>query len=393
MSFQQRDRAVWLALNANRDNESTVHIVELFDDEVIYRDWNEPATWKQGYAMDEKGAVTLKGTPKEVTEVRSYKPVKMSAAFSEDAGFTDPRLVRYTGKVFELGSFPDKGFSLSEAEADDAIANFAPAAVDLEHRESVFSGKLGEVRRLWREGTRIMGEYFAPRAVRTLLGKDVPVSAEWSNRPGEPKRFLKMALTETPRITDAALTAAFSAAEDEARNEPVMENPQFTQEDRTFFDRLKAFFGVGGTPASGTPPVTSSTDPDAERYRRENETLKQQLAAQNDARLADAAAKFADEQVAAGKATVAQKDSLIAQFKALAKADAAVGVAMFSDAGVLHEGEGLKALRAQFAAIEAKPVHDPNAQFTVIQGGQSPKVEVPNQGDIFEARRKAMGGA
>src|SRR5687767_12844735 len=66
-----------------------------------------------------------------------------------------PVYVRMQGKIFEVGDYPHKQFSLSEAEADKAIAQFAPVPADLEHMPTILDGKLGVLRRIWRDGKSI----------------------------------------------------------------------------------------------------------------------------------------------------------------------------------------------------------------------------------------------
>ncbi|MEQ1936096.1 MAG: hypothetical protein ABL962_19755 [Fimbriimonadaceae bacterium] len=53
------------------------------------------------------------------------------AEFSLNAGNTIGDEVVYVGKVGEVGSFPDKGIVITEADADTASAAFAGADNDL----------------------------------------------------------------------------------------------------------------------------------------------------------------------------------------------------------------------------------------------------------------------
>lgn len=120
----------------------------------------------------------------------------------------DPEVVIRSGKIFELGEYPDRAFSLDEEEADAAIADFSPVPVDSEHRPSLFDGKLGELRRVWRQGRDLYGEHARPAWLDGLLaGEPCPVSCTWDR---QSKRLTKLALTIAPRVTDAAMMSAYA---------------------------------------------------------------------------------------------------------------------------------------------------------------------------------------
>src|SRR5215472_5265752 len=87
------------------------------------------------------------------------------------------------GKFFQLGEYPDKDFALDEAEADAAIAQFVPAPLNIEHIPSLFDGKLGEIRRLWRQGRDILAEYRIPAWLHAVTGQEpIKVSSEWDRK-------------------------------------------------------------------------------------------------------------------------------------------------------------------------------------------------------------------
>ena len=130
--------------------------------------------------------------------------------FSADPTIEDGLVVR-EGKVFELGNFPDKGFSLNALEADAAIAHFTPVANDLEHKSTILDGLLGDIRGLRRDGNELFGKVAIPRWLDSLIGKDpIKVSLAFDSA----KRVIGNALTINPRITDAQVAAAFTAGED-----------------------------------------------------------------------------------------------------------------------------------------------------------------------------------
>lgn len=388
-SFEQVQTLVRAALNEGRAGDNSFYICECYSNKVIFTSYSESDRYQQSFSIDDSDVVTLGADRVKVVREVKYVPVK--AKFSVDAEFKSKDTVRYVGKVFELGSFEDKNFALNEAEADSAISAFSPVDVDSEHQSSVFDGKLGKVQKLWRKGTEIWGEYFAPKPLFDLVGSEVTVSASWSY---DPKRFIKMALVADPRISDAKLTAAFAMGGAGSRNEEIVMDAQFDQEETGFLKKMFQFFKGGGTPAIvTTAPVTTFNDPvkDAEIV-----TLKAQVVAQHETSLKATAVAFANEQVQAGKATPAEREGIAAAYASLARADAALAkVAMFSNDGALHEGEGLKGFKAMFEAKAKGKVIPDGSTFRVEQGGTEQEVNF-SASDIYAKRAeavKAQGGA
>lgn len=129
-------------------------------------------------------------------------------ALGEEVSHTEDWVYR-TGKLFEVGDFPDKHFSMSEAEMDAAIEAFALCPVDLEHTKTPLSGKLGQVECIWREGNALFGEVAIPRWLDSALeGTGRKVSATWDRAT---KRLKAVALVVSPRVPDAALMSAYAA--------------------------------------------------------------------------------------------------------------------------------------------------------------------------------------
>ena len=110
-----------------------------------------------------------------------------------------------SGKYFEVGVYPDKEFALTEDEADVAILSFEGAPINLEHTQTLFDGKLGRVRRIWRTGKDIFAEYAIPLWLhRVTGGAPLKISSEWDR---ETHRPVAAALVLSPRIQDAVMMA------------------------------------------------------------------------------------------------------------------------------------------------------------------------------------------
>lgn len=130
-------------------------------------------------------------------------PVEMSA----DLG---TRIIR-RGPIFALGAYPDKQFSLSADEAQQAVAAFQPVPIDSEHKESVFDGKLGALQQIELRGETLYGSIAVPPWLHELFADTpLPVSTTWSR--GPQKQIIGLALAKHPRVSEAAMMAAFSAA-------------------------------------------------------------------------------------------------------------------------------------------------------------------------------------
>lgn len=125
----------------------------------------------------------------------------------------DGEYILRTGKIFESGSYPDKKFEMTSEELLDAIADFQPVEVDLEHMPTILDGKLGKLEAvaIGANGKDLIGTVRLPKWLDTQLGEaERKVSATWDRAT---KKLLKLALVRNPRVKDAALMAAFMANE------------------------------------------------------------------------------------------------------------------------------------------------------------------------------------
>jgi len=135
------------------------------------------------------------------------------AAFAVELAATGEAQGRYVvrrGKLFQAGDYPDKQFSMSAAELAAAVASFRPVPLDSEHRESVFDGQLGEVEAIevCEGGQSLCGAVRIPDWLDALFPNiAIPVSTTWDR---ETKTLMGLALAKHPRVSDAAILAAFA---------------------------------------------------------------------------------------------------------------------------------------------------------------------------------------
>jgi len=288
-------------------------------------------------------------------------------------------MIRRPGKIFATGNYPDKGFSMTPEELKAAVADFQPVPVDLEHLPTVLSGKLGmlESVSLSDDGNDLLGNVALPTWLHALLEDgNRKVSCTWDKAT---KRLLGLALVRTPRVSDAALMAAFSTAADthdlvtietefagsrhSAKDQgemqamhdlavrqgatcTPMEQSKGATMSETMWDKFKAALSGIEAPAE-TVVMRASTDapmtPAAPQPDPEKEALKKQLADMQAAADRTAAVAFADGEIAAGRALPAERDLIIAQFAQAAKDDTTIGVVTFADGKTSSRVEMLKA--------------------------------------------------
>ncbi len=128
------------------------------------------------------------------------------AAAGEKAGASVIR----RGKLFQAGDYPDKQFAMTPDELAAAVDAFFPVPLDSEHRESVFDGQLGEVEaiELCEDGAALCGAVRIPDWLDQLFpNTPIPVSTTWDR---ETKTLTGLALAKNPRVSDAAILAAFA---------------------------------------------------------------------------------------------------------------------------------------------------------------------------------------
>lgn len=352
---------------------------------VVYQS-RDGKRYQRTYAVaieDDAPVVTLGATIERVEPMTVWTKVEFAlpAEFSEDGEF----IVR-EGKVFECGTYPDKNFSLTPAEADAVIAAGQAVPNDLEHIPTVLTHApdgnkrtdiLGDTVLTRREGSEVFGKVRIPKWLHEKLGDSaLKVSATWNRAT---KSLEGMALCLNPRIPDAAVFATFVAtpafqdfkaehpseaakivtlAAHPAPEPATPMNPQQIKEAAwtTFSadpknagvtrDQFEAAF-------SNTPAQQADTTPAADLATEARiKTLEAQLAQQaaQFAATADAtaAALFYEEQLKAGRVGPAMRNKVEREFLNARKLDRLS--ATFSEG---TQGESEKAVREDYSKLPA----------------------------------------
>jgi len=359
-----------------------------------------------------KGKARSNGWPIPETwmSVSAFSGIMPTIFALEDGEERSDTVVR-RGKIFEAGDYPDKQFACSVEDLFIAASNFSPVDNDLEHMPTILSGKLGRLTSVSvsEDGGSLMGEVELPRWLHEAIG-DAPIktSLSWDK---ETMGIVGNALVIEPRVPDAALLSAFSAAGGDLTGCDAPASTDHNHEivipalNMTFQKASGPQIQTGmalttttgnsivsipltipalltGTdqrPATATPPGTPVTVPDraeedtvsfaeSEEYKAMQAQIAAQtaqltaLTAENTARgererardaevIRERAGMWADQEIAAFRALPAERGDLVAAYVDAATDDAAAPrTVQFSVAGESKEGTRTDALRARHAA-------------------------------------------
>jgi hypothetical protein len=271
----------------------------------------------------------------------------MTAEFSLDSGtavVTGTRVERLAPVLFRCGNYPDKDFSLTPEEAMAAVADFkSPIDLDLEHKPTVFNGQLGqltEVSQNPQDPWLLSGKAALPQWLDNLLPDEAKkLSLAFDRRT---KKIIGCSLVRTPRVSDAALMAAFAAANPlPLATPPVTTPPAATAPPTTP--------APAAPPAAAvTPPVTTPTitPPPAQPVLASGAMDLTRVPGMTDVKLRQIeteAAEFARAEVLAERALPAAQSILEGQYRQAAIDDMALGnKVLFNTGELLSRVETLK---------------------------------------------------
>jgi len=107
-------------------------------------------------------------------------------------------------KLFEAGSYPDRGIEVTEEDLDRIIANTSEAPVRIEHSATPFDGALGVLKSVYRKGRELFGRLCFTQAAWELIksanAKRLSV-AILKDKSG----IAEVSLVREPRVADAAV--------------------------------------------------------------------------------------------------------------------------------------------------------------------------------------------
>lgn len=394
--ISDRDKEMLLAAAIGIDR---YRMEDVYDTFVIYR-LTDPVTryYQRTYQIAADGTVTL-GAATQVVRQTIYTPIANPATFSLPAESTadtaDAGIVLRRGKLFEAGEYPDKQFSITEEELDAAVTAFTPVPNDLEHTPTILSGKLGEVRSVERVGNELFGVVAVPKWLDDITKTEpIKTSLTWAR---DTKQIVGNALVLNPRIQDAQLQAAFTAAN----------TPKGESKTMTLLDKFKAMFASGKKPDEISEEdlaavfkgddTHTKTDPPAAPAAAAAKPTPDALPVPvtfsgTDLRLLQMEAeRYIDGEIKAGRVFPAERPYLVAAFTAAAQADArAANTALFSAAdSSLVSGDSITALKASIAARPALKLTQEQLAGNDLVIMSAP----PKAGEMSDERRRELLGA
>lgn len=267
--------------------------------------------------------------------------------------------------LFRCDDYPDKNFSLSPEEAEFSVIPSFPAPgveLDLEHKPTVLSGKLGRLTKVFsspNDPYLLSGETRIPKWLDALLGPaDRKLSVAFDRTT---KNIIGCGLVRNPRVSDAAMMAAFARSE---------------------VDVPAAVPAPGQTAPSEIEKLQA--DLAAARAGREAEFA---------GRIAAEAVQFADGEILSLRKMPRERDALIAQYVRAAKDDAS------SPAQVDFSGEKVSRVEhLKRSALLAEPHKLTEEQLKVTPDGVQALFNFTQptggtntaDGPISEQRRKEL---
>jgi hypothetical protein len=422
------------AINKSRSAGSqSAWVRDVYETYFVYRN-PDGKLYQRTYSIDATQKLTL-GDPSEVVQVTTYAPVATTASYSltDAATFADaeaPVVIR-SGLIFEAGEYdlPTGKFSMSEDELAEAVAEFSPVPVDLDHHKTVLDGKLGQLQSVRVEGKKLFGDYAMPRWLNDAMGTSaLKVSCTWDRAT---KRLKKLALTDSPRLSEAALFSAYAefagrrhSASDLADMQTIhdlvakqgaecapAEYSHDTKKEKSMsiWDKIKETL-TGATPEEvaefargvGAPAAGTVTTPPTTEANPEVELLKKKIADQDAAfaqlaseRRAEKATAKVDGLIAAGKLYPSERATAIASFaRAMEDDERDNSLVTFSAAdGTEQKATRAAVLEAQYAA---RPAHNLTkeevAAFAVTAGTGSQSKGEDTQKQVDEALKLTPEG-
>ncbi len=427
LSFDDIKGLVKAAVLSEHAGCSYAWIRDIYPDAVVYNVESpqgvcEPCgnvyyrrTYKLTEAKDGTVSIAL-GAVETVTTKTEYQTV---ASFSLTEFSATDEFVVWKGKVFEAGSYPDKGVDFTHQDLIDAAARFNPVPNDLEHMATILDGGLGDLNRVEARdgGAWLYGEVAIPKWLAEINETNgvtaLPVSLAFD----QSKTIVGNALTLRPRIKDAQVLAAFAefagkrnSTKDTTDLQSVHDlavklgancGTKYTalpkekkpMKLKDALGQIVAVFSGGGNIDPETE-IGGVETPVAPTFNAETVALKAELAKAREAQIKGEAVKFTDKLVADRRILPAQAEAVQASFCLAAKDDLLAGGAKFSDGGEFVAGERTKALTDSWSTavqhtLTQEQLKDAGTVFASTEGRATPQI---NAQEIYSARARAEGG-
>ena len=116
-------------------------------------------------------------------------------------------MIEREAKLFEAGSYPDRGIEITEEDLDRIAASTSEAPVRVEHTDTPFDGALGVLKSVYRKGKELFGKLCFTEAAWELIkladARRLSVALK-KDKSG----IAEVSLVRQPRIADATVFSA-----------------------------------------------------------------------------------------------------------------------------------------------------------------------------------------
>lgn len=151
-------------------------------------------------------------------------------------------MIEREAKLFEAGSYPDRGVEITEEDLDLMAANTADAPVRIEHTATPFDGALGVLKAVYRKGKELFGKLcFTTAAWEMIKSADARRLSVAIRK--DKSAIAEVSLVREPRVADAAVFSAEEVVRFDACELPADHNsPTFkrgTEEVDSAIDTFK----------------------------------------------------------------------------------------------------------------------------------------------------------
>ncbi len=112
------------------------------------------------------------------------------------------QIIEKDAKIFEAGSFPDKGIEVTESDLERMVANHKPVPIKVEHTDSPLN--LGSLVCIWRKGRELFGRLAFTHPAWELVKASGARKLSVGMRKDK-SGISEVSLVRNPRIADAAV--------------------------------------------------------------------------------------------------------------------------------------------------------------------------------------------
>jgi len=148
----------------------------------------------------------------ETTEITLEAPAALTFSGEEkgEEKAGEERHAERAARLLEAGDYPDKGLHLTEDDLDGIVARFAAGVpVKVEHVDSPLD-PLGHVKRVWREGSALLGTLAFPEDLAAFLRRRGAAKLSVGLQRA-PLALREVSLVLKPRVAGAVLMTAGAA--------------------------------------------------------------------------------------------------------------------------------------------------------------------------------------